>query len=122
MTTGTTGWSKANKIGLVLLALCGVANLIPAPPGEPGTPGPPQSIIIADIVLGIAIIVAVILAFRTNSRRAAWLASGAAILSVLSAVPAFFVDEVPISVRALVAVFAAVAVLAVALTLSKSKQ
>jgi hypothetical protein len=116
-----TSWSKSNRIGLLLLAVYGAVNLIPTPPGGPGEPGPPQGVIIADIVLGLVMIAAVVVAWRNQSKPAATLACVAAILAALTALPAFVV-AVPMFIKVMVGFFTVFAILAIALTLSPSKQ
>ena len=112
--TNPTTWSRTNRIGLVLLAVYGAANLVPAPPGGPGEPGPPRGVIIADIVLGLVMIAAVIVAWRKQSKRAATLGCVAAILAALTALPAFVV-AVPMFIKVMVGFFTVLAILAVAL-------
>jgi len=116
-----TTWTKSNRVGLVLLGIYGLANLIPAPPGDAKHPGPPLPVIVADMVLGVVILAAVVLAWRNRNRKAAGVASIAAVLAALTAVPAFFVDGVPDVVRAIVAVSMVWALIAIVLTLSRSK-
>jgi peptidoglycan/LPS O-acetylase OafA/YrhL len=122
MTTGTPTWSTANKAGLILLGICGLANFVPPPPSDSHMPGPPMPVIVADFILGIIAIAAVIIAFRKKNRGAVWAACAAILLSALSAVPAFFVDGVSHTVRIMVAVFMVVALVGIVLSLSKPKQ
>lgn len=100
----------ANKVGLVLAALLGAADLtslaMTTPPGEAG---PPLGILVLDTLLGLVTVVAVVIAWRTRSRALVRLAAGARILSMVTALPAFFAG-VP---AFLVAVVAAVVVLTI---------
>ena len=109
-------WSPPNKIGLLLLALCGVANLVPWPI-PPGTPGPPKSVLIAGAVLGVVAILAVIHTWWKASKASAWIAIVASVINAVSALPAFFVDGVPTSIRHLAAIYVVATVVAVVLTL-----
>jgi hypothetical protein len=118
LTEGATmSWSSVNKVGLVLLALVGASNLVPWPAPPDAQNGPPMGVLIAGAVLGVIAIIAVIHAWRKGNRRSAWVAIGASVINALLAVPAFFVDGVPSSIRNLVAVYIAVTVVAIALTL-----
>jgi hypothetical protein len=64
--------------------------------------GPGQQILVFDSVLGLAAVVAVLVAWLRRSRTAARLAVGAIILITITALPGFFVD-VPPAVKLLVA-------------------
>ena len=115
-------WSIANKIGLAMTIVIGAVNMVsflqPVPAGEVG---PPRGVLIADSILGVIIVAAAAYAWVKVSRRAATIASVATILAALSALPAFVVDGVPTSVQLIVAAVVLWTVVAVALTLSKSK-
>jgi len=114
-------WSTANKVGLGLIALAGAANLVPTPPGDDSHAGPPLFILIADAVLGVVMIVAAVHAWRKGNKAAVRLAAGAGILTILSALPAFFVDGVPKFIQVLVAVYSVVTIAAIALALAPAK-
>jgi hypothetical protein len=113
-------FSGPNKVGLVLAGLLGlldVASLLnPTPPGEVG---PPLGILVLDTVLGVVTVVAVVLAWRSRSRGLVRLAAGARILSLLSALPAFFAG-VPAPLLILVAGFTVISVATVVLMLLPS--
>jgi hypothetical protein len=111
-------WSPLNKIGLFLLALCGVANLVPWPMPPGAQAGPPKSVLIAGVVLGVVAILAVIHAWWKGSKASAWIAIAVSVINAALAVPAFFVDGVPTSIRHLAAIYVAATVVAVALTLA----
>jgi hypothetical protein len=112
----------ANKVGLVLAALLGLLDVIsllnPTPTGEVG---PPLGILVLDSVLGVVTIVAVVLAWRSRSRGMVRLAAGARILSLLSALPAFFAG-VPAPLLILVAGFTVISVATVVLMLLPSRR
>ena len=106
-----------NKVGLMLAGLLGVADMgalaFPTPPGEVG---PPLGILVLDSLLGIVTVVAVILAWRRRSRGLVRLAAGARILSMISALPAFFAG-VPDFVVGMVALYTLLTITAVVLML-----
>jgi hypothetical protein len=113
--------SKANKIGLALAFVMGVLDIVVIPTTPKDQPGPPMPVMILDTILGVITVVAVVIAWRSHSHGAIRITAGARILSMLTALPAFFVDGVPNPVRLLVAAFVVVTVLTVALLLSPSK-
>lgn len=111
--------SVANKVGLAVAGLLGVVDVVAnlpmnAPEGD--QVGPPLGILVVDMVLGAITVVAVVWAFRTGIRAAVRLAAGARILSVVTALPAFFVDVPPV-LKALVAAFTLLTFAAVVLML-----
>ena len=121
-TMNTMNWSTLNKVGLVMQFLFGLANLPSAfmPPDTGTEAGPPMSVLWADTVLGVILIVAITLAWRNRSRGAAIAGSVASALIAATGIPAFFVD-VPTGIKALVAASIAWAVVSIALTFTKSK-
>ena len=114
--------STKNKVGLALAGLLGVVDLPSflekAPEGEVG---PPYGILVLDSICGLITVVAVVIAWRSASRGAIRIAAGARIVSMLSALPAFFVD-VPAFVKILVTVFVIVTVTSLVLMLSPARQ
>ena len=114
-------WSIANRIGFVLVLLYAVLNLIPTDSGDSGDSGAPDPILIADMVLGVAVIVLVIIAWIRRSRLLARLAVAGTVLMVLSAFPAFFVP-VPAELKLLVAIASVVALTGCVLTLLPSRK
>ena len=117
----STTWSAANKAGLVLLALCGLANLVPWPMPEDAQAGPPEPVLIAGYILGALTILLVIHAWVKGNRGSAVVAIVLSVINALLAVPAFFVDGVPTSIRELVAVYLVVTVVGVALTFKPNR-
>ncbi len=111
-------YRTANKVGLVLAGLLGANDVVSVftPPTEPGQPGPPMAILALDSVLGVLTLVAVVAAFATRRRGWVRLAAGARILSMITALPAFFAG-VPSWLVALVAVFVVVTIVTVVLML-----
>ena len=115
------GWSNANKVGLVLLAICAAANMVPVPVPDGAPAGPPLGVLIANAVLGLIAVIAIVHAWRTDSRRFLWLVITVSVINLLLALPAFVVDGVPDSIQVIVAIYTAVSVLGLALTLKPNR-
>lgn len=115
-------FSTKNKVGLVLAGLLGLVDLpsifTPTPEGEVG---PPYGILILSSICGVVTLVAVVIAWRNVNRGAIRVAAGARIVSMLIALPAFFVD-VPWFIKVAVTAFTIVTVVSVVLMLSPSRQ
>jgi hypothetical protein len=115
--------SRLNKAGLILAALLGVGEVVslffPTPDGEVG---PPLFIVVLDGVLGLFTMVAVVVAWRTARRGAVRLVAGARVISVITALPAFFVDGVPAGVKVAVGVFVMLSVAVVAMLLAPTRE
>jgi len=111
-----------NRAGLVLAALLGLVDVgsafFPTPDGEIG---PPMSILVLDAVLGVVTLVAAAVAWRTGRRGALRVVAGTRVLSVITALPAFFVDVPPV-VKLLVAVFVVLTVVCVVLVLAPARR
>jgi hypothetical protein len=75
---------------------------------------PPMSIAIVGSALGVASLVCVVLAWRGSNRAVLPLAV-LRLLSALTAVPAFFVSDVPPAIRGLAAVLVILTLVGVAL-------
>lgn len=108
------------RVGLVLAGLLSAAN-IPSVffPTPDGGEGPPMAILAVGTVLGIVGIAAVAIAWRSGNRAAIRVAAGVLIISVLTSLPAFFVD-VSAALKLLVGTSVLLAVLAVVLMFSPS--
>jgi hypothetical protein len=95
--TGTERLSVRNKVGLVICGLLGLADVVGmfaiSQPVE-GEEGPPTAVLVAAGVLGVVTVIAVVFTWRTGSRVGSRIAAAARILSALTALPAFFVDDV----------------------------
>ena len=114
--------TTANRIGLGLAAFLGLADVLLSFVPVPETDvGPPQWIVVLSGLLGPATLVAVPLAWRHGGRVALIAVAVTRVLSMLTAVPAFFVD-VPAVVTALVAVFVVLTVVCVALVLAPARR
>lgn len=120
-TSTTTPVSARQKVGLVLAGILSVVNVasVFTPPPE-GEVGPPMVVLWVGAALGVAGLVAVVIAWRTGSRGALRVAAVALIISALTAVPAFFVD-VDAVIKVLVAVAALLTVASVVLMFSSSR-
>jgi hypothetical protein len=114
-------YSKLNKAGFVLALLLGVGDvaslLQPTPDGEVGAP---YAILLIDALLGVITIVAVIIGWRTGRRGAVRIAAGARIVSMVTALPAFFAG-VPTGVLLIVSLSVVVTIACVALMLFPSR-
>jgi hypothetical protein len=114
-------FSKLNRAGLILALLLGLLDMVavlqPTPDGEVG---PPFAILVIDALLGLITVVAVVIAWRSGRRGAVRVAAGARIVSMLTALPAFFVD-VPAGLQALVALFVVLTIACVAMMLAPSR-
>ncbi|MEU7380698.1 MULTISPECIES: hypothetical protein [unclassified Streptomyces] len=116
------GLTRKNKVGLVLAGLLGLldmTNFVTLPEPDADTQGPPMAVGIADGVLGVITVLAVVYTWRTLNRTGSRVVAGSRIVSVVSALPAFFVSGVPAAVVALVAVFTILSVVVIALVLTR---
>jgi hypothetical protein len=114
-------FSKLNKAGFVIALLLGLSDLAsPLQPTPDGQVGPPLAILIIDAVLGLITVVAVVQAWRTGSRGAVRIAAGARIVSMITALPAFFVG-VPAGIMLFVGFFVVVTIACVAMMLLPSR-
>jgi hypothetical protein len=106
------------RVGLVLAAALGAGDVVgtffPTPDGEIG---PPLPIILLGGLLGLVTLAAAAVAWRTRRRGALRLVAGTRVLSVVGALPAFFVDVAP-GVKLVVAVFVVLTVACVVLVLA----
>lgn len=92
-----------HKTGLALATLLALGDLVgpftlESPDGEVG---PAAGVLWLGFAFGAITLIAAIWAFRTAAPTARWLVAGSRVLSVLLALPAFFVD-VPTPVKVLV--------------------
>jgi Na+-translocating ferredoxin:NAD+ oxidoreductase RnfE subunit len=96
--TGTrTGLSLKNTIGLGLCGLLGLADMTSIAligRQNPDEPGPPAAVLVFAAVMGVVTVLAVIYTWRTRGRIGARIVAGSRVLSALTALPAFFVDDV----------------------------
>ena len=114
--------SPRNKVGMTLaflLGLIGLPMFLRGAP-DPGEVGPPMAVLITESICGLVTVVAVAFGWRRRSARAIRLAAGAQIVSVLTAVPAFFLDR-PALNKLLLAILLGVTLTAVVLMLTPSR-
>jgi hypothetical protein len=95
------------RAGLVLAGVLGLGDMTLIAGGDGG---PPLAVRLVSLALGIATVVAVLVAWRTGAAAALWTVVATRIVSALTALPAFFADDVPTG-------FVAVAAVGVLLTL-----
>jgi hypothetical protein len=85
--------SRAQRVGLALAALLSLVSipsvLLPTPEDAEG---PPMSVLVLSTLLGVIGLVAAVVALRSASRTAIRIVAGSLIISMLSGLPAFFVD------------------------------
>ncbi|MFE1886293.1 hypothetical protein [Streptomyces diastatochromogenes] len=120
--TAASVLTRKNKAGLVLAAVAGLidlSNVFDIPADDTGTPGPPTGVLVADVVLGMITLVAVVHTWRTSNRTGCRVVAGARIIDVITALPALFVSGVPSWVVLVVAVFVVLGVVTIALVLSR---
>ncbi len=122
-TMGDVSLSPRNRIGLAiafLLGLIGVPMFLRDAPA-PGVVGPPTMVLVTESLCGLVTVVAVTIGWRRGSTRAIRLAAGAQIVSVLTAVPAFFLDR-PALNKLLLAILLGATLTAVVLMLTPSRR
>jgi len=114
--------SGRQKAGLVIAGLLSLANapsvFIPTPDGEEG---PPFVVMVLGTILGVVGLVAVVIAWRKANQAAFRVAAGCLVITLITALPAFFVD-VPAGIKILVAGSVALTVLAVVLMFSPARR
>ena len=114
--------SGRQKAGLVIAGLLSLGNaasvLFPTPDGEEG---PPYVILVLGSILGVIGLVAVVIAWRNNNQAAFRVTAGTLVISVITALPAFFVD-VPAGIKLLVAVSVVITVLSIVLMFSTARR
>jgi uncharacterized membrane protein len=104
--------SRSFRAGLVLLGVLSVLDL--AGPLMTDGDHPPMWVALVGSALGLASLVCVVAAWR-GARRAVLPLVVLRLLSALTAVPAFFVDDVPAGIIALVAAIVVATLIGVAL-------
>lgn len=107
-----SGLSRSFRTGLIVLGVLSVADL--AGPLTTDGDHPPMWVAVIGAVLGLASLALVVAAWR-GSRRSVLPLVALRLVSALTAVPAFFVDDVPAGIVALVAVLVVATLAGVAL-------
>jgi hypothetical protein len=114
--------SKLNKAGLVIAFLIGLVDLTsPFQPTPDGEVGPPYPILVLGGILGLITVIGVVVAWRTARRGAVRVVAGARIISMITSLPAFFVD-VPAGLKVLVGLFVVLTVGSVAMMLAPARR
>ena len=115
--------TKLNKAGLAVALLLGLLDVTGPFTMAPDNAedGPPYAILLIDSVLGLITVAAVVIAWRTGRRGAVRLAAGARIVSMITALPAFFVD-VPAALQAVVGLFVVVTIASVVMMLAPARR
>ncbi|QBF46751.1 hypothetical protein [Janibacter limosus] len=107
-------------MGVVIAGLLGAGSipsvLSPSPDGETG---PPLVVLAVDSLLGLVVLVAAIIAWRSGSRGAIRVVAGSSIIIAITALPALFVD-VPPWVKVMVAGVTLATIVSVVLMMSPS--
>ena len=114
--------SRFNKAGLVLAGVLGILYVgslaFPSPDDQVG---PPYWILVLDAVLGVITLVGVAWALLRQHRGAVRIVAAARIVSLITALPAFFVGP-PAGVLLAVGAFAVITVVVVAMMLTPPRR
>jgi hypothetical protein len=92
-----SGPSLKNTIGLGLCGLLGLFDMTSIAligRQDTGQPGPPAAVLVFAAVMGVVTVAAALYTWRTRDRLGARIVAGSRVLSALTALPAFFVDDV----------------------------
>ena len=108
------------KIGLVLCALLGVFDVLSVA-GAGAEDAPPTPVVVLGVILGLITLVGVFLAWR-GAKKGFIAVVVSRVLSTLSAVPAFFVEDVPGWVPVAVGIGIVITVIALGLLFSERRQ
>lgn len=112
------------KIGYWLCVILGVldlSSLLLTPSPGAGEEGPPLEVLIFDSVMGLITVAAAVWVFRSGARNGVRIMAASRILSAITALPAFFVADVPPQLVALGAGGVVVTIVAVVLLMSRSR-
>lgn len=119
---GAVVFSWLNKVGFVLALLLGLVDtpavVQPTPEDEVG---PPIVVLVLSTACGIVTLVAVGWGWSRQSWPAIRVGAGARIVSLLLAIPAFFVEGLPGLLRVAVSVFVIVTIVTVVLMLAPAR-
>ena len=122
-TTTTSRITTRNRVGVVLAVLLGLVDVVgllalgytPAP----GEQGPPDVVLIFAAVMGLITIAAAVIGWVRNSRGGLRVAAATRLLSMITGLPAFFVDGVPAALVVASAVGLIITLVTVALLVSR---
>ena len=123
-TGGRVPPSPANRVGYVLAVLLGLNGLsaVLFPPTGPGETGPPMPVLAVASGLGAVTLLGVWLGWARRSRAGARTVAASRVLSLLLAMPAFFVDGVPAAVVAQVGLITVATIACVVLVLLRPRR
>ena len=120
--TTVTRITTRNRVGVVLAVLLGltdVVGLFVTPTPGPGEQGPPEVVLIFGAVMGVITIAACVYAWVRNSRGGLRVAAATRLLSMITALPAFFVEGVPAPLVMTAAMGVVITLVTVALLVSR---
>lgn len=111
-------FTRKNKTGFVLAVLLGLADLPSLLGRTPdGEVGPPTAVLVLSTLCGLVTLAAVAYGWARQSWPAIRAAAGARVVSMLLAMPAFFVTGIPDAARIAVAGFVLLTIVTVVLML-----
>lgn len=113
------------KIGFwlaVVLAVADVASTVLTPSPPEGQDGPPLEVLVFSGLMGVVTLVAAVVVLRSGSRAALRVMAVSRVLSALTALPAFFVPNVPPEFVAFGAATVVLTIVAVVLLMSRARQ
>jgi hypothetical protein len=115
-----------NTVGLVLGMLLGIADLlslVALGSGDSSSDcnGPPAAVLVFGAVMGLLTIAGIVALWKGGSRRWLRLVAGSRILSAVTSLPAFFVDDVPAGLKVVAAIGILVTVGAVVLMAARPR-
>lgn len=100
----TVQFSTRNRVGFILAILLSIPSLVgPLNPTPEGEAGPPLLVLALGAALGLVTIGAVALGWRRGNASAIRVAAASVIISAITALPAFFVPDVPPGLRVVAA-------------------
>lgn len=112
--------STANRVGFVLASLLALGDVSSvAQPTPEGEVGPPFVVLAVGAVLGVVTLAGVWLGWARRSRAGVRTAAASRLLSMILALPAFFVEGLPAWIRAATAAAVLVTILSVVLMLAR---
>ena len=112
------------RTGFILSAVVAFSNIPFAftPTSEDGSGGPPLGVVVFGVVCAVIILGLLRWAYVSGKAGALRIAAGLMVLVALSAVPAFFVEDVPIWAQLAAGAYIVGTVVALALLFSPSRQ
>jgi uncharacterized membrane protein len=117
-------YSSRQRTGFILAAIVAFSNLPGAfvPTGDDDGGGPPIGILIFGAVAALLILGLLYRAWRSESEGSLRVAAGLMIVVALTAVPAFFVSDVPAAVRLFAGLYILGTIVSVVLMFSPARR